>query len=107
MSASRLEAFRQMLAADPDNTLVRFGIANELIKAERYDEAVGALDDYLARADDQGAAYGMLARAYEKLGRRDDARGAYERGIAAAEAHGHGRTMAEDYRMTLATEYDD
>lgn len=107
MSTSRLETFRQMLEADPDNALVRFGIANELMKAERYSEAVEALRDYLARADDEGAAYGMLARAYERLGRRDEARAAYEAGIKAAEAHGHGRTMAEDYRLTLQTEYDD
>ncbi len=103
----RLEVFKQMLESDPDNALVRFGLANELIKAERWAEAVEALDEYLRRADDEGAAYGMLARAYEKLGKRDEARAAYERGIAAAAAHGHGRTMAADYQMTLETEYAD
>jgi len=96
-----------MLVSDPDNTLVRYGLANELFKAERYEEAVEALKEYLQRADDEGAAYGMLARAFEKLGKRDEARAAYERGITAAETHGHGRTMAEDYRMTLETEYAD
>ena len=107
MPNSRLEIFRQMIEAEPDNHVVRFGLANELMKAERYDEAAAALEEYVNRADDEGAAYGMLARAYEKLGRRDEARAAYERGIKAAEAHGHGRTMAEDYRTTLETEYPD
>ena len=106
MSASRIETFRQMLETDPENTMVRFGLANEFLKAERFDEAVGALKDYLTRADDEGAAYGMLARALEKLDRRDEARGAYERGIEAAEKHGH-PSMAEDYRMTLETDYED
>ncbi|MEJ7578538.1 MAG: tetratricopeptide repeat protein, partial [Pyrinomonadaceae bacterium] len=100
MSASRIETFQQMLETDSENTMVRFGLANELLKAERYDEAVSALNDYLTRADDEGAAYGMLARALEKLKRRDEARGAYERGIEAAEKHGH-PSMAEDYRMTI------
>lgn len=107
MTASRLETFKEMLAGDPDNAMVRYGLANELFKAERYEEAVEALHEYLQRADDEGAAYGMLARAYEKLGRRDEARVAYEKGITAAEAHGHGRTMAEDYRQTLETDYAD
>ncbi len=106
MAASRIETFTQMLAGDPENTLVRFGLANELLKAERYDEAIAALKDYLARADDEGAAYGMLARAYEKTGRREEAHNAYEQGIATAEAHGH-PSMAEDYRMTLASDYED
>ncbi len=104
--SSRIDTFRQMLEADPENTMVRFGLANEYLKAERYDEAIVALTDYLERADDEGAAYGMLARALEKTGRRDDARAAYEQGIKAAESHGH-PSMAEDYRMTLSLEYED
>ncbi len=106
MAASRIDTFRQMLESDPDNTMVRFGLANEYLKAERYEDAIGALLDYLQRADDEGAAFGMLARAYEKVGRRDEARAAYERGIKAAESHNH-PSMAEDYRMTLSTEYED
>jgi predicted Zn-dependent protease len=95
-----------MLESDPENSLVRFGLANEYLKAEQYEEAIAALTDYLQRADDEGAAFGMLARALEKVGRREEAREAYERGIAASEQHGH-PSMAEDYRMTLATDYDD
>ncbi|MBA2340396.1 MAG: tetratricopeptide repeat protein [Pyrinomonadaceae bacterium] len=106
MAASRIETFQQMLEGDPENTMVRFGLANELLKAERYNEAIAAFNDYLLRADDEGAAFGMLARALEKLDRRAEARAAYERGIEAAEAHGH-PSMAEDYRLTLQTDYED
>lgn len=95
-----------MLESEPGNVLVRFGLANEYLKAERYEEAIDALNDYLQRADDEGAAFGMLARAYEKVGLRDEAREAYQRGIEAAQKHGH-PSMAEDYRMTLAAEYAD
>ncbi|MEA2172888.1 MAG: hypothetical protein QOD00_480 [Blastocatellia bacterium] len=105
MTTSRIETFKQMLESDPDNTLVRFGLANEYLKAGQHEEAVGALKDYLQRADDEGAAYGMLARALEKLGQREEARAAFERGIEAALAHGH-PSMAEDYRMTLETDYE-
>jgi predicted Zn-dependent protease len=106
MTPSRIETFKQMLESDPDNALVRFGLANEYLKAEQYEEAISALDAYLRRADDEGAAFGMMARALEKVGRRTEARRAYERGIEAAQSHGH-PSMAEDYRMTLATDYED
>ncbi|MBA2733377.1 MAG: tetratricopeptide repeat protein [Acidobacteria bacterium] len=106
MATSRIEAFKQMLESDPENTLVRFGLANEYLKAEQYEESILALSDYLQRADDEGAAFGMLARALEKVGRREEAREAYQRGIEAAELHGH-PSMAEDYRMTLEADYED
>ncbi|HKR01108.1 MAG TPA: tetratricopeptide repeat protein [Pyrinomonadaceae bacterium] len=106
MATSRIETFKQMLESDPENTLVRFGLANEYLKAKRYEEAISALNDYLQRADDEGAAFGMLARALERVGRRDEAREAYLRGIEAAGLHGH-PSMAEDYRMTLETDYTD
>jgi predicted Zn-dependent protease len=106
MATSRIETFKQMLESDPENSLVRFGLANEYLKEERYEEAIAALNDYLQRADDEGAAFGMLARALERVGRRDEAREAYQRGIEAAQLHGH-PSMAEDYRMTLETDYED
>ncbi|HMF57824.1 MAG TPA: tetratricopeptide repeat protein [Pyrinomonadaceae bacterium] len=106
MAASRIETFQQMLESEPENILVRFGLANEYLKAERYEEAIVAFNDYLQRANDEGAAFGMLARAYEKLGRREEARESLMRGIEASEKHGH-PSMAEDYRMTLENEYED
>ena len=45
MATSRIETFRQMLENEPENTLVRFGLANEYLKAELYEEAIGALYD--------------------------------------------------------------
>jgi predicted Zn-dependent protease len=106
MATSRIETFKQMLESDPENNLVRFGLANEYLKEERYEEAITALNDYLQRADDEGAAFGMLARAFEKVGQREQAREAYQRGIEAAELHGH-PSMAADYKMTLETDYSD
>ena len=106
MAASRVEVFEQMLASDPDNTMVMFGLAKEYEKLERHADVVAMLNDYLKRADDEGNAYGMLARAYAKLGNRTAARATYQRGIEVATAHGH-PSMAEDYRMTLESDYAD
>ena len=104
--SSRIEAFEQMLASEPENALVLFGLAKEYEKAGRDEELIAALAKYLRLHNDEGNAYGMLARAYERTGRREEARRTYERGIEAATAHGH-PSMAEDYRMTLETEYAD
>ena len=98
MSESRIDTFKQMLESDPDNALVRFGLANEYLKAELYEEAIAALNDYLRRADDEGAAFGMLARALEKRSARAGARGlsARDRGGQPARPSLDGRGLPDD-----------
>ncbi|HXQ72988.1 MAG TPA: hypothetical protein VN844_20990 [Pyrinomonadaceae bacterium] len=95
-----------MLATDPGNTSVLFGLAKEYEKAGRDNDLIATLNRYLEQVDDEGNAFGMLASAYERLGKRDEARAAYERGIETAQRHGH-PGMAEEYRMTLAGNYED
>ena len=106
MAASRIDVFRMMLEGDPDNTSVMFGLAKEYEKAGRDEEVIEVLTDYLQRADDEGNAYGMLAAAFLKLGNREAARRAYEKGAEVAQAHGH-PSMAQDYRFALETEFDE
>ena len=93
-----------MLESDPDNAMVLFGLANEYQKLEDWENTIATLEDYLAKADDEGAAYGMLAKAYEQTGKREKARGIYEKGIEVSNAHGH-PSMAADYRATLDLDY--
>jgi predicted Zn-dependent protease len=103
---NRIEVFKQMIEADPTNTMVLFGLANEYQKAEDWQKTIEILEEYLAKADDEGNAYGMLAKAYEKVGEREKAIAAYEQGIEVSNAHGH-PSMANDYRMTLDLDYAD
>ena len=103
---NRIEVFKQMLASDPSNTMVMFGLAKEYEKTEQYTEVVTLLEDYLAKADDEGNAYGMLAAAYQKTGNSEKAKAALEKGIEVSNAHGH-PSMAQDYRMTLEMDYAD
>ena len=103
---SRIQLFEQMLTTDPANTAVLFGLAKEYEKAGRDEEMIDTLNRYLQAADDEGNAFGMLAAAYERIGQKDKAREAYQRGIETAQRHGH-PGMAEEYRMTLASNYED
>jgi len=100
----RIEVFKQMLASDPANTMVLFGLANEYLKVGDYANAIPTLVDYLHKADDEGAAYGMLAKAYEKIGEKENAKNAYAQGIIAAEKHGH-PSMAGEFQEILDLDY--
>jgi predicted Zn-dependent protease len=103
---SRIEIFKQMLEAEPDNTMVMFGLAKEYEKSGQTEDVIALLENYLAKADDEGNAYGMLAKAYEQTGQRDKAKETYERGIDAATKHGH-PSMAQDYKMTLELDFEE
>lgn len=102
----RVQVFEQMIAADPSNTMVMFGLAKEYEKAKRYDDVIRLLEDYLAKADDEGNAYGTLAAAYERTGNREKAIETYKKGIDVSLAHGH-PSMANEYKMTLDLDFGD
>jgi pentatricopeptide repeat protein len=96
----RIEVFEQMLASDPENAMVMFGLAKEYEKLGRHNDVIRALEDYLSHADDEGNAYGVLANAYLQNGDREKAIEIYKKGVDVSMAHGH-PSMANEYRMTL------
>lgn len=89
-----------MLDSDPDNTMVMFGLAKEYEKLGQHQDVIDLLENYLAKADDEGNAYGVLAQAYNQTGNRQKAIETYQKGIDVSMAHGH-PSMANEYRMTL------
>lgn len=96
----RLVVLQRMAESRPDDPRALFGLALEYERLERWDDAVSAFRRYLASADDEGNAYGRLARALLKLGEEDEAREAFQQGIAAANRHGH-PTMAGEFEDEL------
>ncbi len=103
--STRIEVFKEMLAADPANTMVMFGLA-EYEKLGRTADVIELLEHYLASADDEGNAYGVLANAYVTAGDRDKAIETYRKGIDVALAHGH-PSMANEFKMTLDLDFAD
>lgn len=88
------------MAEDPTVARARFAYANELIRAERWADAVEQLRAYLALAEDEGNAWGRLAEALTKLGRIDEAADAYLAGIEQSLKHGH-TGMADDFQAAI------
>jgi predicted Zn-dependent protease len=103
---NRIEIFKQMIESDPSNTMVLFGLAKEYEKLGESSEVIKLLETYLAKADDEGNAYGALAKAYDKLGNREKAKECYQKGIEVSLTHGH-PTMAGDYKFALDMLNDD
>ena len=102
----RISVFEQMLAGDPSNTMVMFGLAKEYEKLGQHADVIRVLEDYLSKADDEGNAYGTLANAYALSGDRDKAIETFKKGIDVSMAHGH-PSMANEYRMTLDLDFSD
>lgn len=89
-----------MLERHPQDPRLRFGLALEYLNAGRLVDAVRELRAYLAASDDEGNGWGRLGAALRDLGRDQEARDAYRRGIESAHRHGH-PTMAEEFERVL------
>jgi len=75
-------------------------LGNEYFKTQKHAEAVQALRRYLELADDEGAAYRLLAHSLERLGAIDGARSAYRDGLVVATRHGH-HPLIDEYTQAL------
>lgn len=100
MPTDRVAALRRMLERNPSDSRALFGLALEYERAADWAAAADTIRAYLAVADDEGNAWGRLARALIALGRTEEAREAYRHGIEAAERHGH-PSMAGEFADAL------
>jgi tetratricopeptide (TPR) repeat protein len=101
MTNPRIDSFLKLLETRPDDPRLRFGLALEYEKLGRWQEVADHLQRYLDVAEDEGNAWGRLGTAFRHLGRHDEGREAYRRGIDAARRHKH-PTMAEEFEEVLA-----
>src|SRR5215469_9922482 len=95
MATNRLEILLSMVEQNPADSFSRYGLAMEYVKSG---DLVTALDHFmqlLTHNPNYAAAYFHGGQALEKLGRIEEAKGLYSRGIDVTGATGDAHTRSE------------
>ncbi|MBV8550748.1 MAG: tetratricopeptide repeat protein [Acidobacteriaceae bacterium] len=95
MATNRLDILKQMIAQDPKNSFARYGLAMEYAKSGELEQAVSEFHALLAQDESYAAAYFHGGQALEKLGKVEEARAMYEKGIAVTTRKGDLHTRSE------------
>lgn len=86
---TRRQQIEEMLAEDPNDPFLRYGLAMDHVSAGDDEGAVRCFRDLIAVAADYVPAYHQAGQALLRLGRADEARGILRQGIAAARQQGN------------------
>lgn len=73
---------RQLLVQDPGSSFARYGLAMAYVQQSEFEKAIAEFEALLARDPGYAAAYYHGGQTFEKLGRLDEARDSYRRGLA-------------------------
>jgi len=93
--SQRLEALRGLVAQDPTNSFMRYGLAMELVNGGQLEDALREFQALLAANETYSAAYYHGAQTLGKLGRVEEARAFYRRGIEVTTRIGDEHTRSE------------
>jgi len=85
---TRIDQFKQMAEADPENELGHFSLGKAYHEAARYEDAIPALLRALELNPRMSKAFQILGESYEMAGRKDEAVDVLTRGVQAADALG-------------------
>lgn len=88
MNQSKIEIFTAMLAEQPENAMIWYGLASEQYKLENWAEAAKSLRQVVSLNPDYSAAYQMLGMAMANAGDLAGAQQAWRDGIEAADRTG-------------------
>ncbi|MEO8127183.1 MAG: tetratricopeptide repeat protein [Bryobacteraceae bacterium] len=92
---TRLEMLKEMVDKSPADAFLRYGLANEYANAGNLEQAVVEFQELLAANPNYAAGYYHGGRTLEKLGRLEDARAIYEKGIEVTSRTGDAHTRSE------------
>ena len=95
MATNRLEILTQMIEQDPKNTFARYGLAMEYSNSGNPERAVEEFGSLLKQDEGYAAAYYHGGQALEKLGKIEDARSMYQKGIEITTRKGDFHTRSE------------
>jgi Flp pilus assembly protein TadD len=91
----RIAEFQEVRELDPDDPVVRFGLAGAYLEAGQAEDAVVEYREAIRLKPDYSAAYRGLGRSLERAGRLDEARAAYATGLDVAARNGDLQTKKE------------
>ncbi|MFM1803125.1 MAG: hypothetical protein RL136_4 [Planctomycetota bacterium] len=94
-TSDRLQKLQALLEAEPDDGFLLYGIAQELQKLGRLDEAAAHYDRAIAVDERECYAFFHKAKALEQAGRRNDAVAALRDGLARARKVGDHKAASE------------
>ncbi|MCC6344800.1 MAG: tetratricopeptide repeat protein [Bryobacterales bacterium] len=95
MSQERLDALNALLAQDPNNSFVRYGLAQTLLSDGKLEQAAAAFQELIKLHPNYSAAYFHGGQTLEKLGRLEEARRVYEEGVVVSGRNGDLHTKKE------------
>ena len=95
LAASRIEQLRQLIADDPGSVFARYGLAMAYVQQGELEPAIPEFEAVIRQDPAYAAAYYHGGQTCEKLGRLDQAREFYRRGLAVArDPHARGELQA-------------
>ena len=95
MSEERIEALKQLLEQEPDDTMLLFGLGNDYYELGHFSEAITYFEKILHLDPEYAAVYVRLAWAYEGDAQPEMARQTLQRGQGAITRSGDRNLMAE------------
>lgn len=101
---SRREKLEKLLAAEPDDVFLNFGLAMELAKEGSHESALARFDRVLQLDPNYHAAHYHKAATLVELGRTDEARQVLSAGLTATRVVGN--THAESEMADLLASLD-
>lgn len=95
MTGSRIDVLKNMVAQNPGDSFSRYGLAMEYANAGNLEQAITEYKTLLSGNPKYAAGYYHAGQAFEKLGRLDDARAMYRKGIEITTQIGDLHTCSE------------
>lgn len=95
MAMNRLETLKNMVAQNPNDSFLRYGLAMEHRNAGDLETAIAEFRTLIAANPDYVAAYFHGGQTLERLSRIEEARELYRRGIEASQRTGDAHARGE------------
>jgi tetratricopeptide (TPR) repeat protein len=95
MAMNRLEVLQSMVAQNPADAFSRYGLAMEYVNSGNLEASLEQFRQLLEHNPNYAAGYFHGGQTLEKLGRLEEARELYAKGIAVTSSTGDAHTQSE------------